>query len=187
MPIEAVRFYQNSSQAFVPSGVLVNCPPRGILKRNPCGCRGLYNCLNYASFHLHADRAFEFSRNQMQYTEEVVLQLIKELSYLRNILEKSDIDGNDHIVHVNQSKEACIKAFKAEQLAKGQLSELNSDLTLVLLLLEDVTNLLSLVVLLLRTNGISQLNFLNMCKTFSPLFLLLWRRILLFGDRAPSH
>ncbi|XP_059632093.1 uncharacterized protein LOC132274772 isoform X2 [Cornus florida] len=130
MPIEAVRLDQNSSRAFVPSGGLVNCPPRGILKRNPRGCRGLCNCLNCASFRLHADRAFEFSRNQMQDTEEVVLELIKELSYLRNILEKSDVDGNDHVVHVNQSKEACIKALKAEQLAKGRLSEMNSDLTI---------------------------------------------------------
>lgn len=61
---------------------------KGILKRNPRGCRGLCNCLNCESFRLHAERAFEFSRNQMQDAEEVSLGLLKELADMRIFLEK---------------------------------------------------------------------------------------------------
>ena len=90
-------------EASAPSGVHCTAHKKGILKRNPRGCRGLCTCLNCASFRLHAERAFEFSRNQMQDAEEVALDLIKELSYLRNMLERS-VDGfNDHsVVKANQ-------------------------------------------------------------------------------------
>lgn len=104
-PVEADCLSQNTSElkASVPSGVHVAGLKKGILKRNPRGCRGLCNCLNCASFRLHAERAFEFSKNQMQDAEEVALDLIKELSYLRTMLEKSTDGVNDHsIVHVNQ-------------------------------------------------------------------------------------
>lgn len=61
---------------------------KGILKRNPRGCRGICNCLNCSSFRLHAERAFEFSRNQLQDAEEVASDLMKELSFLRDVLAK---------------------------------------------------------------------------------------------------
>lgn len=99
------RFCQSSSshEAPVPSGFPAAGLKKGILKGNPRGCRGLCNCLSCASFRLHAERAFEFSRNQMEDAKEVTLDLIKELSHLRAILEKSADSTNDHfIVHVNQ-------------------------------------------------------------------------------------
>lgn len=61
---------------------------RGILKRNPRGCRGLCPCLSCASFRLNAEHAFEFSRNQMKDAEELALDLMKEMSYLRNLLQR---------------------------------------------------------------------------------------------------
>ncbi|CAH8364091.1 unnamed protein product [Eruca vesicaria subsp. sativa] len=44
-------------------------PSKGILKRSIRGCRGICSCLNCSSFRLNAERAFEFSRNQLQDTE----------------------------------------------------------------------------------------------------------------------
>lgn len=62
---------------------------RGILKRrNPRGCRGLCTCLSCSSFRLNAERAFEFSKNQMKDTEEVAFALLKEVSHLSNVLQK---------------------------------------------------------------------------------------------------
>ncbi|XP_027165312.1 uncharacterized protein LOC113765363 [Coffea eugenioides] len=104
---------------------------KGILKRNPRGCRGLCNCLNCAAFRLHAKRAFEFSRNQMLDAEEVALGLIDELAELRNLLEISAVDGsklgafpfNKLLV-----REACQKALKTEQQAKQRLGQMIDDL-----------------------------------------------------------
>ncbi|KAF9606462.1 hypothetical protein IFM89_025292, partial [Coptis chinensis] len=42
-----------------------------------------------ASFRRHAERAFKFSRNQMQDSREVALGLMKELSRVRSLLAKS--------------------------------------------------------------------------------------------------
>ncbi|KAK7359328.1 hypothetical protein VNO77_01283 [Canavalia gladiata] len=104
---------------------------RGILKRNPRGCRGLCTCLNCASFRLHAERAFEFSRNQLLDAEEVAHDLMKELSHLRNVLEKStDTIKNSPVFYGSQVIEACRKAFAAEQLAKDRLSQMNDDLNI---------------------------------------------------------
>ncbi|KAK9159810.1 hypothetical protein Syun_006151 [Stephania yunnanensis] len=72
----------------VPLESLLSSVTRGILKRHPRGCRGICNCINCASFRLHAERAFEFSRNQLQDAEEVVVELTRELSGLRSLLEK---------------------------------------------------------------------------------------------------
>lgn len=72
-----------------------NRPFKGILKRNRRGCRGLCNCLNCASFRLHAERAFEFSRNQLHDAEEVASQLMKELANVRLLLEKYIIEKDD--------------------------------------------------------------------------------------------
>jgi hypothetical protein len=66
----------------------------GILKRTPRGCRGICNCLNCTSFRLHAERSFEFSRNQMHDAEEVALDLINDLTSLRKLLETTASDSN---------------------------------------------------------------------------------------------
>ncbi|GFQ06723.1 hypothetical protein PHJA_002816300 [Phtheirospermum japonicum] len=104
---------------------------KGILKRNRRGCRGLCNCLNCASFRLHADRAFEFSRNQMHDVEEVASDLMSELASLRLLLEKSIVSNNDlAAIQLNSVviKEACSKALEAENIAKERFSQLNYDL-----------------------------------------------------------
>ncbi|XP_016566188.1 uncharacterized protein LOC107864352 isoform X1 [Capsicum annuum] len=104
---------------------------RGILKRNPRGCRGLCNCLNCASFRLHAERSFEFSRNQMQDTEEVSLGLMKELADMRIFLEKHLCRENNLApIPLTQLEveEACTKALEAEQRAKERLSQMNNEL-----------------------------------------------------------
>ncbi|XVF65369.1 hypothetical protein PTKIN_Ptkin09bG0242900 [Pterospermum kingtungense] len=125
--VETDSFVKASNPPGIPSRGL----KRGILKRNPRGCRGVCSCLNCSSFRLHAERSFEFSRNQMQDAEEVALDLIKELAYLRNMLEKSTFDGKDHIsICINQVKEACRKASDAEELAKTRLGEMNYDLNI---------------------------------------------------------
>ncbi|OIT00241.1 PREDICTED: uncharacterized protein LOC109228784 [Nicotiana attenuata] len=104
---------------------------KGILKRNPRGCRGLCNCLNCVSFRLHAERAFEFSTNQMQDSEEVALGLMKELANMRIFLEKHLSSENDLApIPLSQLEveEACTKALEAEQLAKERLSQMNNEL-----------------------------------------------------------
>ncbi|CAK8578448.1 unnamed protein product [Lathyrus sativus] len=104
---------------------------KGILRRNPRGCRGLCTCLNCVSFRLHAERAFEFSKNQMLDADEVAQDLMKELSYLRNILERNNDGVNDTpVFDGSQVKEACRKAFETEQLAKERLSQMNDDLNM---------------------------------------------------------
>ncbi|CBI39386.3 unnamed protein product, partial [Vitis vinifera] len=130
---DTINFEQNSLQveAFAPSGFPDARLQKGILKRNPRGCRGLCSCLNCASFRLHAERAFEFSRNQMQDAEEVAGELMKELSYLRKMLEESAVGAsNDAFVHVNQVKDACEKASNAAELAKERLKQMNYDLNI---------------------------------------------------------
>ncbi|XP_052207710.1 uncharacterized protein LOC127811669 [Diospyros lotus] len=131
--LESENLHQNSSklEGSISSGIPSDGLMKGILRRNPRGCRGLCNCLNCASFRLHADRAFEFSRNQMQDAEEIALELIQELSYLRNMLEKSTVDATGHaIVHVNQVKEASTRALNAQELAKDRLGQMNLDLSI---------------------------------------------------------
>ncbi|KAK8703648.1 hypothetical protein V6N13_047298 [Hibiscus sabdariffa] len=114
-----------------PIGFPIVSLKKGILKRNPPGCRGICSCLNCSSFRLHAERTFEFSRNQMQHAEEVALDLIKEVSFLRNVLEKSASGAKDHsCVSINEVKDACKKASEAEELAKARLREMNYDLNI---------------------------------------------------------
>ncbi|TKY59935.1 hypothetical protein E2542_SST17030 [Spatholobus suberectus] len=104
---------------------------KGILKRNPRGCRGLCTCLNCVSFRLHAERAYEFSRNQLLDAEEVAHDLMKELSHLRNMLERSaDSVNNNPVFDGSQVNEACRKAFAAEELAKDRLNQMHDDLNI---------------------------------------------------------
>ncbi|PKI70244.1 hypothetical protein CRG98_009376 [Punica granatum] len=117
--------YQNGASAHI--GIPCTNSQRGILKRNPRGCRGLCPCLNCTSFRLNAERAFEFSRNQVKDAEELALDLMKELSHLRDMLER--INGSattpDNLV-----LEACRKASEAEGIAKDRLREMNEDLNM---------------------------------------------------------
>ncbi|WVZ25206.1 hypothetical protein V8G54_003750 [Vigna mungo] len=102
---------------------------KGILKRNPRGCRGLCTCLNCVSFRLHAERAFEFSKNQLLEAEEVAYDLMKELSLLRNMLEKSaDTVNINPVFDESQVREACRKAFAAEKTAEDRLNQMQDDL-----------------------------------------------------------
>ncbi|KAI3706251.1 hypothetical protein L6452_23864 [Arctium lappa] len=103
----------------------------GILKRTPRGCRGICNCLNCTSFRLHAERSFEFSRNQMHDAEEVALELIKDVAYLRNIIEKTASDSNYlATLKEEQLKEVCEKALYNEELARARLAQMNEDVSI---------------------------------------------------------
>ncbi|KAK9072486.1 hypothetical protein SSX86_008920 [Deinandra increscens subsp. villosa] len=103
----------------------------GILKRTPRGCRGICNCLNCTSFRLHAERSFEFSKNQMHDAEEVALELINDLTCLRNILETtSSLSNSLDSVKEKQVKEACAKALYKEQVARARLAHMNEDLSI---------------------------------------------------------
>ncbi|KDP32581.1 hypothetical protein JCGZ_13131 [Jatropha curcas] len=132
-PFDAGSLFQASSklEETNPMGILAQDLKKGILKKYRRGCRGLCTCLNCASFRLHAERAFEFSKNQMQDAEEVALELINELTDLRNTLEKATVGSNDHlIICINQVKKACKKATEAEELAKTRLCQMNYDLNI---------------------------------------------------------
>ncbi|KAF8099966.1 hypothetical protein N665_0234s0014 [Sinapis alba] len=99
-------------------------PSKGILKRSIRGCRGICSCLNCSSFRLNAERAFEFSRNQLQDTEVMVLDLVGEISHLREMLEKySSADHNE-----SYKLQAAKRASEAAELAKSRLYQMNNDL-----------------------------------------------------------
>ncbi|PIN22694.1 hypothetical protein CDL12_04605 [Handroanthus impetiginosus] len=130
--LEKVKFLNQSSSDTGASNAFVtptSGPLKGILKKNRRGCRGLCNCLNCASFRLHANRAFEFSQNQMHDAEEVASDLMKELANLRLLLDKSIVNDKD-LAAINPViiKQACSKALEAENVAKERLSQLNDDL-----------------------------------------------------------
>ncbi|KAH9605893.1 hypothetical protein KSS87_015522 [Heliosperma pusillum] len=97
---------------------------KGILKRNPRGCRGICSCLDCSSFRLNADKAFEFSRNQLLEADELAQDLIKELSNLKCMLKKSVTGATD----VNQVEKACIRASNVEDMAKTRISQMHEDL-----------------------------------------------------------
>ncbi|CAH2052892.1 unnamed protein product [Thlaspi arvense] len=99
-------------------------PSKGILKRSIRGCRGICSCLNCSSFRLNAERAFEFSRNQLQDTEVMVLDLVGEISRLRDMLETyGSADHNE-----SQAGEASKRASEAAELAKSRLHQMNDEL-----------------------------------------------------------
>ncbi|EOA30164.1 hypothetical protein CARUB_v10013280mg [Capsella rubella] len=100
-------------------------PSKGILRRSMRGCRGICSCLNCSTFRLNAERAFEFSKNQLQDTEVMVLDLVGEISRLRDMLEKS-ADHNES--YKSQAGEAATRACEAAELAKSRLHQMNDDL-----------------------------------------------------------
>ncbi|KAL9232735.1 hypothetical protein vseg_007808 [Gypsophila vaccaria] len=102
---------------------------KGILKRNPWGCRGICSCLNCTSFRLNAEKAFEFSRNQLLEAEEVAQNLMKELSSVKCMLKKS-VTGVTEVgaITLNQVEEACRRASDVEDTARARLSQMHEDL-----------------------------------------------------------
>ncbi|XP_037404233.1 uncharacterized protein LOC119267034 isoform X2 [Triticum dicoccoides] len=96
-------------------------PKKGILKRHTMGCRGICMCLDCSVFRLRADRAFEFSRKQMQEADDIIVNLLEEVASLRSMAEKSS--GKEQM-------EACQRALRVEEVAKERrqqmLAELNS-------------------------------------------------------------
>lgn len=77
-------------------------PRKGILKKHTRGCKGICFCLDCVSFRIHADRAFDFSRKQMEQADEIILGLIKELTGLRNLVERSVGAGTSLLLQLNQ-------------------------------------------------------------------------------------
>ncbi|KAL9411402.1 hypothetical protein AB3S75_045071 [Citrus x aurantiifolia] len=79
----------------------------------------------------HTEKAFEFSRNQMQDGGQVSSDLIKELPCIRNMLEKSPFSTNGHaLISACQVKEVFQKASKAEAPARIRLSKMNFNLSI---------------------------------------------------------
>uniref|UniRef100_A0A0D9UVR1 Uncharacterized protein n=1 Tax=Leersia perrieri TaxID=77586 RepID=A0A0D9UVR1_9ORYZ len=99
-------------------------PRKGILKKNTRGCKGICMCLDCSTFRLRADRAFEFSRKQMQEADDIIDNLLKEVSSLRNLMEKSA--GQQE----QPTQTACQRASQVEEVARERrrqmLMELNS-------------------------------------------------------------
>ncbi|PNT69958.1 hypothetical protein BRADI_2g03631v3 [Brachypodium distachyon] len=98
-------------------------PKKGILKRHTRGCKGICMCLDCSMFRLRADRAFEFSRKQMQEADDIIGNLLKEVASLRSLAEKSS-------GHQGQMEAACQRALRVEEVARERrrqmLMELNS-------------------------------------------------------------
>ncbi|XP_020110786.1 uncharacterized protein LOC109725822 isoform X2 [Ananas comosus] len=109
-------------------------PKRGILKRHTRGCKGACMCLDCVSFRIHADRAFEFSRKQMQEADETIAGLVKELASLRNLVEKSILpsvgSGSYGILQFTQDliQGACRRASRAEAIASNRCRQMFNDL-----------------------------------------------------------
>ncbi|CAN8258339.1 unnamed protein product [Cochlearia groenlandica] len=102
-------------------------PSKGILKRSIRGCRGICSCLKCSSFRLNSERAFEFSKNQLQDTEVMVLDLVGEIYRLRDMLEIYDsADHNES--YKTQAGEASKRAYEAGELAKSRIQQMNDDL-----------------------------------------------------------
>lgn len=85
----------------------VLAPKRGILKKRcGTGCKGICMCLECATFRIHADRAYEFSRKQMDEADEIIVGLMKELANLRDLVDKSVIPmvggGSSTILRLHQ-------------------------------------------------------------------------------------
>ncbi|EHA8589901.1 putative Pyrroline-5-carboxylate reductase [Cocos nucifera] len=111
-------------------------PKRGILKRYGRGCKGICMCLECATFRIHADRAYEFSRKQMDEADEIIVGLMKELVNLRNLVDKSITPmvggGSSTILQLNQEllKRACQRASRAEEVANNRRRKMFNDLNI---------------------------------------------------------
>ncbi|XP_010929839.4 uncharacterized protein [Elaeis guineensis] len=114
----------------------VLAPKRGILKRYGRGCKGICMCLECATFRIHADRAYEFSRKQMDEADEIIVGLMKELANLRNLVDKTIIPmvggGSSTILQLNREllKGACQRASRAEEVANNGRRKMFNDLNI---------------------------------------------------------
>ncbi|PAN31694.1 hypothetical protein PAHAL_5G437900 [Panicum hallii] len=96
-------------------------PKKGILKRHPRGCKGICMCLACCTFRLHADRAFEFSRKQMQEADDIISNLLKEVANLRSLVEKP-------AVQQESTQAACKQASQVEEVARERRRQMFVDL-----------------------------------------------------------
>ncbi|WOL01398.1 hypothetical protein Cni_G10114 [Canna indica] len=98
----------------------VLAPRKGILKKHSKGCKGICMCLDCVSFRIHADRAFEFSRKQMEEADEIILGLINEVAGLRKLVEKSVMPtshgaGTSALLQLNQMPVAKVLVILPEE------------------------------------------------------------------------
>ncbi|KAJ1283041.1 hypothetical protein BS78_03G097500 [Paspalum vaginatum] len=96
-------------------------PKKGILKRHTRGCKGVCMCLDCSTFRLHADRAFEFSRKQMQEADDIISSLLKEVANLRSLVEKPAGQRES-------TQAACKRASRVEEVARSRCQQMFVDL-----------------------------------------------------------
>ncbi|KAF8724017.1 hypothetical protein HU200_021024 [Digitaria exilis] len=96
-------------------------PKKGILKRHTRGCKGICMCLDCCTFRLRADRAFEFSRKQMQEADDVINNLLKEVANLRSLVENPA--GQQE-----STQTACRRASRVEDVARERCRQMFMDL-----------------------------------------------------------
>jgi hypothetical protein len=71
-------------------GKIILSTMTGEIKRdNTGGCKGICMCLDCVLFRTHAERSFEFSKQQLNEAEEIIRSLVTEICSLRYIVEKS--------------------------------------------------------------------------------------------------
>ncbi|XP_012701174.1 uncharacterized protein LOC101761498 isoform X2 [Setaria italica] len=95
-------------------------PKKGILKKHTRGCKGICMCLDCCTFRLRADRAFEFSRKQMQEADDIICNLLKEVASLRSLVEKPA--GQE------STQAACKRASQVEEVARERCRQMFVDL-----------------------------------------------------------
>ncbi|WVZ71861.1 hypothetical protein U9M48_020393 [Paspalum notatum var. saurae] len=108
-------------------------PKKGILKRHTRGCKGICMCLDCCTFRLHADRAFEFSRKQMQEADDIISNLLKEVANLRSLVEKpaGQISFNSYLclkLQRESTQAACKRASRVEEVARSRCQQMFVDL-----------------------------------------------------------
>ncbi|CAL4957570.1 unnamed protein product [Urochloa decumbens] len=96
-------------------------PRKGILKRHTRGCKGICMCLDCSMFRLRADRAFEFSKKQMQEADDIICNLLKEVASLRSLVEKPT--GQQE-----STEAACRQASRVEEVARERCRQMFVDL-----------------------------------------------------------
>ncbi|VAH72725.1 unnamed protein product [Triticum turgidum subsp. durum] len=103
-------------------------PKKGILKRHTMGCRGICMCLDCSVFRLRADRAFEFSRKQMQEADDIIVNLLEEVASLRSLAEKSSgqVTGADGSLPEGVAGRGGGQGALAADAGRAQLSLQNS-------------------------------------------------------------
>uniref|UniRef100_K3XF04 Uncharacterized protein n=1 Tax=Setaria italica TaxID=4555 RepID=K3XF04_SETIT len=109
---------ENSNKGFSPKKL---SPKKGILKKHTRGCKGICMCLDCCTFRLRADRAFEFSRKQMQEADDIICNLLKEVASLRSLVEKPA--GQQE-----STQAACKRASQVEEVARERCRQMFVDL-----------------------------------------------------------